>query len=658
MQASETRLQKVIEGTIQYLVPLFQRPYSWEKHQWQVLWDDLMELCNVENPRPHFMGSIVTAPTSSVPEGVTKYILIDGQQRLTTIFVVLAALRDHARILEQEELAQEINDTILVNRFKKDLDHYKLQPTQSDRQAFYKIIKQDSLDDSGGKLLECYRFFDKKLRQKNVNIQKIKNIICSHLSVVSVVLSEEDDPYLVFESLNAKGRSLTQADLIRNYFFMKIKPDIQEEIYRRYWQPIQESLGDNLTEFIRHYLTKNGTDVKQNEVYFEIKDRINQNDAMVALKDLYDFSKYYAIFLNPEQEENNKVRKYLERIKRLDVATVYPFLLNCYHDWHQNNLSEVEFIDVFKTLENFIIRRFVCNIQTRGLNRIFFRLYTEVSRNDNLSDNNFVQNLKLTLQSQDYPKDAEFKAGLLGVDLYTGNRSDKAKLILESIEESFNHKEQVPFKSLSLEHVMPQTLSNSWKQHLGEDWEITHNLLIHSLGNLTLTAYNSELHNSDFLVKREQLQNSHLEINKYFSNQFSWDRGAIEERANILSDIILNIWDYFGDGNIKSFTNEFRGNRPKSLQLLGKTHPVRTWRDVLAITMDEIAESDPEGFKDVVEQYPRFIGREQKNFRSSRVLKNGFFVEVNLGAEDIGRFCRKAIETIGLDRNEWSVETE
>ncbi len=271
MQASETKLQKIIEGTQQYLVPLFQRPYSWKKNEWQALWDDLMDLCEVDNPRPHFMGSIVTMPTTAVPHGVSKYVLIDGQQRLTTIFILLAALRDTAKQLE-EKLALEIDDRFLVNRYEEGPDHYKLQPTQVDREVFYKIIRSESQENQSS-ILECYRFFEKKLQSKKplLELQKIKNIICNNLSLVSVVLSADDDPYLVFESLNAKGRPLSQADLIRNYFFMKIHIDSQESVHTKYWKPMEELLKDDLTEFIRHYLTKSGVEVKKSEIYFEIK---------------------------------------------------------------------------------------------------------------------------------------------------------------------------------------------------------------------------------------------------------------------------------------------------------------------------------------------------------------------------------------------------
>ena len=659
MQASETKLQQIIEGTKQYVVPLFQRPYSWKKSEWQALWNDLIELCEADNPRPHFMGSIVTMPTMSVPEGVNKYLLIDGQQRLTTVFILLSALRDTAKQSE-EELAEEINNTILVNPYKKGLDYYKLQPTQVDRVAFHHIIDPES-QVSESDILECYRFFEKKIRQRksSLELQRIKKVICSNLSLVSVVLSADDDPYLVFESLNAKGRPLTQADLIRNYFFMRIHADSQESVYAQYWQPMQDLLNSDLTEFIRHYLTKNGVEVKQSEIYFEIKDRIGTNDALSYLKDLCIFSEYYSKLLNPEREPKEIVRKYLHRLNHLEVSTVYPFLLNCYDDWMRNRITEQEFVAVLQVLENFILRRFVCNIQTRGLNRTFALLYSQVSKGIDLASENFVEKLKLTLQNRDYPKDVQFIARLVDVKLYGGNRSEKCKLILESIEESFEHKEQVPFDKLSIEHVMPQTLNGSWKENLGEDWAITHELLRHTLGNLTLTAYNSELSNDTFEQKKGHFENSHLELNKYFQSRTSWRREDIEERAEYLADIALQIWSYFGDESAQpSQSSSLTGTLPKSLCCFGQEYVVRSWRDVMETTLNTIAELEPDYFKEIMQQFPRFIGWDEKDFRSTRQLHNGAFIEVKLSAQDIYTFCMKAIETAELSIDEWSVETQ
>lgn len=654
MKASETRLQPIIEGTKQYVVPLFQRSYSWDKKEWEILWDDIVELCEAGDSRSHFIGSIVTMPTISVPEGVAKYLLIDGQQRLTTIFILLAFLRDKAKQSGQPELAEEIHNTLIVNQYKKDLDYYKFQPTQIDRGIFRSIINSDNstLD---GQILEAYHFFEKKFRQISIDIQALKKTITNNLSIVSIVLDPDDNPHLVFESLNAKGKPLTQADLIRNYFFMRIHVDEQESIYSRYWLPMQEALGDYLTEFIRHYLMKDGKMVKQTDVYFSLKDIVNQGNALDYLRDLLRFSRYYEKLLYSEREENAEVRKLLSRLNRFEVNTAYPFLLNCYDDYSQSKISAVEFADILKILENFLIRRFICNVPTHGLNKVFPLLYRNIANN---MSNTLMEGLKKELQTKGYLKDVEFKSRLMNTKLYgAGDRAIKAKLILESIEESYGHKEQVSFEGLSIEHIMPQTLTEYWQSHLGDDWEITHELLLHTIGNLTLTAYNAELSNDDYESKKSHLCSSHIEMNKYFFNKHTWRKEDIEKRSEHLAEKALAIWPYFGNETVQEHNlPRVTGTTPKKLWILGQNFDVQTWRDVLEQTMNTIADIEPEKFEQIIQRFHRLVGKDKKRFRAVRELKNGAYIEVNLSAKSIEAFCLQALESVELTTDDWRVE--
>ena len=376
---------------------------------------------------------------------------------------------------------------------------------------FYQNLIHNRLSTDQNKIIDAYQFFERKLQLTGTDIQLLKKVISNNLSVVSIVLDIEDDPYLVFESLNAKGRSLTQADLIRNYFFMKIHVNEQESIHAQYWEPMQIALGDSLTECIRHYLMKDGKLIKQTDVYFFIKDIINKGDVIERLKELARFAGYYQKFLSPEKESNTRIQQALKRIHRLEVTTAYPFLLNCYDEYQHNRINEDEFFAVLKIIENFIIRRFICNISTNALNKIFPSLFSQIK--SKISDK-FVEGLSIVLQTKGYPKDPEFKSSLINAKLYgAGDHKTKAKLILEAIEESYRHKETVHFGTLTIEHLMPQTLTQYWKNQLGEDAEATHELLLHTIGNLTLTAYNPELSNSTWEKKKEILKVSHLELN-------------------------------------------------------------------------------------------------------------------------------------------------
>lgn len=654
MKASETKLLPLIEGTKQYVVPMFQRSYSWHKKHWEVLWQDLTELCEMENPRSHFIGSIVTMPSVSVPEGVTKYLLIDGQQRLTTIFILLALLRDIAIQQGQPELAAEIDNTLLVNPYKKDSDYYKLLPTQIDRDHFRALIQSES-GSHVNQMVDAYNYYDKKLRQTGTDIQQLKGVITSNLSVVSIVLDLEDNPYLVFESLNAKGEPLSQADLIRNYFFMRIHVDEQEEIYARYWKPMQHALGSSLTEFIRHYLMKNGTVIKQNDVYISLKELVRDGDALECLQDLARFATYYDKFLHPANESHAELRRRLIRLNRMELTVSYPFLLICYDNFDAGRLALADFIDILDIIENFIIRRFICNILTTGLNRTFPALHSQVMAKKMPS---FVEGLKVVLQAQNYPRDAEFAARFKDAKLYgVGDRLTRAKLILETIEETFGHKEQVAFSDLTVEHVMPQTLTEWWQNHLGEDWGITHDLWLHTIGNLTLTAYNSELSNDTFLEKHNRLSKSHLEINKYFTEKHTWNKDDIEQRASYLAHVALNIWPYFGKQREAQESTDVTGTTPHALWILGQSFEVHSWRDVMEQTMNTIADLEPDKFEQIMQEFPRFVGRDKRKFRVIRELNNGAYIEVNLQAKSIQSFCFQAISTIDLTADEWKVNT-
>lgn len=654
MKASETKLQKVIEGQLQYVIPLFQRAYSWDKKEWEVLWDDIVDLCEMENPRSHFIGSIVSMPTVSVPEGVAKYLLIDGQQRLTTIFTILTVLRDRAREATQRNIADEINECYLVNKFKDGGDYYKLMPTQADRDPFTKIVNGDELT-TDCQIVKAYDFFKRKIKQKNIDTEVIKKIITAHFSIVSIVLDPDDNPYLVFESLNSKGRPLTPADLIRNYFFMRIHVNEQESVYKKYWQPMQTAMSDNLTEYIRHFLMRQGTIVKQSDVYYTLKDKVTPENAISYLGDMNKFAAYYRKLLDPNTfEQNDTIKKILARLNRFEVTTAYPLLLNCYDLVENDRLSIVQFSEILSVLENYLVRRFVCGIPTNQFNKIFPSVLMQVFYQ---GDTNIVEKFKNALQTKGYPKDTEFKLRFKESKLYgAADRAVKTKLILESIEEFFAHKETVDFSGLTIEHIMPQTLTDWWKEHLGSEWEDIHDLYLHTIGNLTLTAYNSELSNFDYLAKSKILKESHLEINKYFDNAATWSKADIDDRSETIADIALKIWPYFGSENPLNDASDVTGTTPCNVQILGQEFEVKSWRDVMERTLNTIAELEPDKFEIISQANPRLIGRDQTKFRETRQLQNGYFIEVNIAAKYIQRLCYNAVEAVELSNEDWKVK--
>jgi uncharacterized protein with ParB-like and HNH nuclease domain len=270
----------------------------------------------------------------------------------------------------------------------------------------------------------AYRFFEREMRKKPLDIERLKVVISKSLSAVSIVLDVNDNPHLVFEGLNAKGRPLTQADLIRNYFVMRVHVDAQEDVYRKYWRPMQESLGEALTEFIRHYLIMQlGDTVNVNDVYFVLKDQITPENAVSYLENLARHATLYERLLFPDREPNDLIREALSRIRRLEVGVSYPFLLLCYAQYSTGQLPLQEFIDILKVLENYLIRRFVCNVPTYGLNKIFPPLYAQILR---AKPKSLCDGLKVVLQTKNYPKDYDFRAKLKDAKLYgPGDRITK-----------------------------------------------------------------------------------------------------------------------------------------------------------------------------------------------------------------------------------------
>jgi len=654
MQAKETKLQDIIEGTKQYVIPLFQRTYSWTNKEWDILWKDITELYEMENPRTHFVGSIVNMPTVSVPEGVAKYLLIDGQQRLTTIFILLILLRNKANEVQNKRFADEINNTLLVNQYKDGVDYFKLMPTQVDRETYQNFINGIP-NETENQITKAYNFFEKKIKQIPVDHEKIKKIITTYFSIVSIVLDSDDNPYLVFESLNAKGRPLTQADLIRNYFFMRIHINEQEEVYKKYWEPMQTALGENLTEFIRHFLTRNGNIIKQSDVYYALKENISTMNVIDYIQMLKLYADYYKNLIYPEYEKEAELQKYFRRLNRIEVTTAYPLLLNFYNAYIEKNITVTEFVNILKVLENYLIRRFVCNVPTNQLNKIFPGIYSQIQMK---SPENLLEGFKDILQSKGYPKDNEFNIRFIENRFYaSGDRQVKTKLILESIEEYYAHKENVPFENLTIEHILPQTISDWWQDHLGEDYEETYELFLHTIGNLTLTAYNTELSNDNFLTKKATYMDSHLELNKYFKDISNWTRKEIEDRAKDLAKKALDIWPYFGKERSTLIDPSIvTGTTPVALMILGQHFKVESWRDVLENIFNTISDLEPAKFEIIAHNFPRYLGKDQNKFRSSRKLQNGYFIEVNFSAQTIQRLCSQAMDTIELTSEEWHIE--
>jgi uncharacterized protein with ParB-like and HNH nuclease domain len=674
MEAAEKKVQKVLHDNQQFLVPHFQRPYSWREREWRVLWEDLLELVGSDDPEPHFLGSIVTAPARTVPEGVEKRLLIDGQQRLTTIILLLAIIRARAIVAGDPKLADRIFDLVVNRHEEEGLDRYRLLPTQgetvedSDRDALMALIDGREHSSTSG-IQEARTYFSQKLARADApDLEALYKAIVGKLTLVSIVLSEKDNPHRIFESLNGKGRPLSQADLIRNYFFMRLPPAEHEGVYRRLWQPMQRRLGeDNLTEFVRHYLMHFGQVVKESDIYSTLKERIDKSDrdAHAHLEDLARFAAHYEVLLHPEKAPTPALRERLGRLQRLEVTVAYPFLLPVYADFVSGAITAEQLTDVLGVVETYVVRRFVCAVPTSGLNKVFPSLYQQVKKQPEV-----VNGTRHLLAERGCPGDDEFRDRLESARLYGGGeRHKKTSIILSRLEAALGHKEQVDTSALQIEHVMPQTLTDWWKGHLGEDWEEDHGQLLHTLGNLTLTSYNPELSNRPYPEKRELLAKSHVELNRYFQDVEHWNEGEIQRRADVLADLALTVWPYFGPVRATTATSpagvprpelaDVTSTLPQEVVFRGQRHPVRSWREVLTTTMEQLVLSVPDDFGKVLSVLGRVVTLDPSTYKRARRLmrlSNGVYVETNLSAAAIYRTCMQALEAVGIGPDEWQVE--
>ncbi|KYP82009.1 DUF262 domain-containing protein [Ferroacidibacillus organovorans] len=458
MKASTTTVQNILEGTKQYVIPLFQRSYSWGKDEWATLWNDVKDLYENSDMQHHFVGSIVTIPDTSFPDGVAKYLLIDGQQRITTLIILLSALRDYCRdIIHDEKEANLIHNTFLCNTYYDGSDYLKLSPSGFDYPFFDSKIRM--IDIKGNhRINDAYNFFSSSLKRQGIRVPELRRIIVNGLQLVSIVLDADDNPHLVFESLNAKGLPLTQTDLIRNYFLMQMSPAEQEVLYRNIWLKMDSALGDQFEIFIRDFLMyRLGKDIKPADIYITVKKNFQSENVSIILHDMMRLMNLYNWLITPDILEDFELQRAFQRLKKLEVPSINPFILHCLDDFEHGELSRTDLLNCIHIIENFLMRRYVCNLGTAQLHKFFPILHTQA----NEFGDKFVDGLRFILQSKGYPKDAEFKTYLVQAQLFKagGHRtSQKTRLLLESIEESYHHKEQVMLSNTTIEHIMPQTL--------------------------------------------------------------------------------------------------------------------------------------------------------------------------------------------------------
>lgn len=553
--AHETTLRELLEGAKQYRVPLYQRTYSWTDSQLDRLWEDIRKLAEerIEDPSlTHFIGSLVLAPSPKHRPAVSEFLVVDGQQRLTTLSILLCAIRDHRVQHESPDHRDRIDQEYLINKYKP-AHRFKLVPTQADRPAYEACL--DATPQAGGtdRVGAAYRFFKSQLAAVSpddpLDIARIEDAAISGMALVSVVAQAGDNVYRIFESLNNTGLKLTQADLLRNYLFMRL-PDRGEAVYGSLWFPLQEQLDSGeLEQLFWLDLVHRNPEVKQTDTYTGQQARLNglhtEAEIEAEVRRFCRLGALLRIILHPEEEGDPEVRRRLTRLNAWDTTTVYPLLLHLLDRREQGTATSEQIASAMLYVESYFIRRLLIGRATASINRILLRVVTDM-RGD-LPVDEAVRKY-LSVGRKYYANDANVRAAVRSIPFYLNGRATQRKLVLQWLEESYGSKEPVASDSLTIEHVMPQSPTTEWRQMLGEDLQgeesfaEVHDALVHTLGNLTLTGYNAELSNSSFLVKRAQLGKSGIMLSREIAGQKRWGRPEIHARADSLAERIIAHW--------------------------------------------------------------------------------------------------------------------
>ncbi|MBU3157841.1 DUF262 and DUF1524 domain-containing protein [Clostridium estertheticum] len=553
MDAIKGNINSILNGAKQFIIPVYQRKYSWEQEQCQRLWDDIVEM-QQQSRTGHFVGSIVNIAEQAMPTGIQKFMIIDGQQRMTTLTLLLIALRDFGfeHIEDKSINPKEINGMCIQNDYATGEGKYKMLLTQTDRPALIKLIERSPLDGiNASRIIDNYKFFVGKIAEQKLSSQQIQEGVAK-LQIVNITLDRAvDDAQLIFESLNSTGMDLYQSDLIRNYILMGLEPEMQHNIYENYWSLMEklfnyEKQTPLMDKFFRDYLTfSNGKIPNFSKVYEEFKhyhrDKYKGN-VVEFCKELYTYAKYYTNMYYAKSGDK-QLDTIFNDIRQLQMEVAFPFLLKVYADYESNVITKEEFIEMLKCCESYVFRRAIAGIPTNSLNKTFTIMANKINPDKYL---NSVKAYMIMLDSYKlFPDNEGFKSDFIIKDVY----NMRIRNYIFSKLENINNKAPINIENYTIEHIMPQNKNPlpEWKQELGENWQEVQKTYLHSIGNLTLTAYNSEMSDYPFVKKLEiagGFKESALRINSYVVKQTTWNESRITERANELCDIAKKIWKY------------------------------------------------------------------------------------------------------------------
>lgn len=559
MKGEAKQFLKFIDGSDKrFIIPVYQRNYSWQNKHCAQLLNDLKGL--IKKPdAPHFFGSIV----SSHMQGGKKedFLIIDGQQRLTSISILLIAIVDllkHKKVIPKDDrLIEKITKKHLVDEYQEDQRKIRLKPIKDDCKAFDALFGDESDFVDGSNVTSNFRYFRDRILNENIDIDDLYDAI-SRLQTIDIFLEKDDDPQLIFESLNSTGLELEEGDKIRNFILMGLSSELQEKYYEAFWNKIEKNTNFKVSDFFKDYLTlKLNRTVVIKDIYFTFKDYVKKNndDIEALLKDLLEYSKLYAIILNPMQYQNS-FTAVLVRLSQLEFTVIFPVVLAILKRWNEKNLTDQEITELLRVTEIFLFRRLIVGLATNALSKIFATLDKDVTKKAQSSQlASYAEIYKYVLlnkeESSRFPNDEEFEQALFSRNIYAMSSKNKAYLFSflenEESKEQINVIERIKDGTYTIEHIMPQTLSPVWQKELGEKSQQIHEQWLHTLPNLTLTGYNSKYSNRPFKDKLDVengFKDSNLRLNQYVRECLKWTEDELVERQSRLSKKSLKLWYY------------------------------------------------------------------------------------------------------------------
>lgn len=679
MKGSECRLIEYMEGSKKrFIIPVYQRNYDWKTENCKQLFDDLIKVIR-DNRKSHFFGSIVSVYEPSGRN--TEFLVIDGQQRLTTVSLLFLAMynliKDGVLKADDSSLGSQIYEDFLVDKYQPQEKRIKLKPVKNDRMAFGKLFETTDDHIIGSNLTSNYQYFYDRIQKQEITLDQLFDAICS-LEIINITLNNEDNPQLIFESLNSTGLELTEGDKIRNFILMGLPAKEQNEYYEKYWNRIEECTNYDVSSFVRDYLSVKQQDIpSQRKIYIKFKEYINDRkpETEELLKELLSYAKRYRILLSGNTK-NKELNSCIFRLNRLETTITRPFFLEVLRLFDDGKLLLEQVAEIFLVTEVYLFRRTICDLPTNSLNKIFLMLHREIIRYDGTEDN-YIEKFKYALLSKKertrFPDDSEFAEMFSNKPIFQMTGKNKI-YILERLENYGTAEDKDVYRhcedgDYTIEHIMPQHLTPAWVEALGDDYARIHETWLHRIANLTLTAYNSKYSNNTFTEKKQMkngFSDSGIRMNAYIAQFDQWTLAELEARNQHLMDRALEIWEmpmtsYLPkEKQMDSFTLDedvsFSGRQIAKFSFMNTEQPVASWvemyQNVLKIIYSKdktiitrLAVSSDDGLA-------LHFSMDDKDFRNSVEIGNGIFVWTNTNTQSKLSVLSKVLKLYDIDTSE------